>query len=135
MAEETKEEKKTAQESEKQIKVEIEKPKRESVKDKKWIRLVESKFLRTDLPELKPGHKVKVWYKVKEGEKERTTFFEGTVIAIRGGGPNKTFTVRKVSQGVGIERIFPYYSPYIVKIEILGKMEVRRAKLYYLREK
>jgi large subunit ribosomal protein L19 len=90
--------------------------------------------LRTDLPTFKAGDRVKVYVRVIEGNKERIQPFEGDVIAIKGGGVQKTFTVRKVSNGVGVERIFPYNSPKIQKIEVLREGRVRRAKLYYLRK-
>ncbi|MFC1543854.1 50S ribosomal protein L19 [Gemmatimonadota bacterium] len=90
---------------------------------------------RTDLPDFKPGDTVRVHVRVVEGEKERIQVFEGVVIAIRGGGNNRTFTVRKVSGGIGVERIFPYNSPMIRTVEISRKGQVRRAKLYYLRDR
>ncbi len=90
--------------------------------------------LRSDLPEFKAGDRVKVYVRVIEGNKERIQPFEGDVIAIKGGGIQKTFTVRKISNGVGVERIFPYNSPKIQKIEVLREGRVRRAKLYYLRK-
>ncbi len=90
--------------------------------------------LKKDYPPFKVGDTVKVHYKIVEGEKERIQPFEGVVIRIRGSGVNKTFTVRKESYGVGIERIFPYYSPNIEKIEITKIGKVRRAKLYFLRK-
>lgn len=89
--------------------------------------------LRTDLPKFKPGDRIKVLVKVIEGDKERLQAFEGDVISIRGVGLSKTFTVRKISNGVGVERIFPYNSPKIDSIEIIKEGKVRRAKLYYLR--
>lgn len=82
-----------------------------------------------------PGDLVEVHLKITEGDKERTQVFRGTVIAVRGSGAGKTFTVRRVSQGIGIERIFPVHSPVIAKVNIRRKSKVRRAKLYYLREK
>ncbi len=85
-------------------------------------------------PKFKVGDTVKVYYKIKEGDRERVQVFEGVVIRIRGSGINRTFTVRKESFNVGIERIFPYYSPNIEKIEISKIGKVRRAKLYFLRE-
>ncbi len=85
------------------------------------------------LPE--PGDLVDVHIRIKEGEKERIQVFRGTVIAIRGKGTGKTFTVRRVSQGIGIERIFPLQAPVIAKLDIRRKSKVRRAKLYYLRKK
>ncbi|MGQ9678279.1 MAG: 50S ribosomal protein L19 [bacterium] len=87
----------------------------------------------TSLPE--PGDMVDVHIRIKEGEKERIQVFRGTVIAVRGKGAGKTFTVRRVSRGVGIERIFPVNAPVIAKIEVRRKSKVRRAKLYYLRGK
>ncbi len=90
--------------------------------------------LRTDLPNFNVGDRIKVHVRVIEGEKERIQPFEGDVISIRGAGLNKTFTVRKIASGVGVERIFPYNSPKIAKIEIVKEGSVRRAKLYYLRK-
>ena len=78
---------------------------------------------------------MKVHVKVREGEKDRIQIFQGTVIAMRGGGTGSTFTVRKISDGVGVERVFPLYSPIISKIEVVRRGRVRRAKLYYLRER
>jgi large subunit ribosomal protein L19 len=86
------------------------------------------------IPPLKPGDLVAVSLRIVEGDKVRTQVFEGTVIALRGAGPNRAFTVRKVSRGVGIERIFPYRSPVILKVEVKRHSKVRRAKLYYLRQ-
>lgn len=102
-----------------------------SVKSQEYIRVLESKFLRKDLPELKTGQKVRVWTKHKEKDKEREVPFEGTVISVRGSGINKTFIVRNVFSGVQVDRIFPYHSPNIVKIEILQGSLRRKAKLYY----
>jgi large subunit ribosomal protein L19 len=89
--------------------------------------------VKTDLPVFNPGDHIRVHVKVIEGDKERTQSFEGDVISIRGSGVSKTFTVRKISSGVGVERIFPLYSPKIAKIELLKQGDVRRAKLFYLR--
>ncbi len=89
--------------------------------------------LRTDLPKFNVGDRIRVHVRVIEGDKERIQPFEGDVISIKGGGINKTFTVRKVSSGVGVERIFPYNSPKIAKIDVVREGKVRRAKLYYLR--
>jgi large subunit ribosomal protein L19 len=89
--------------------------------------------LRTDLPEFRPGDTVRVHVKVVEGQRERIQLFEGVVIKRRGGGISETFTVRKISYGVGVERAFPVHSPKIEKLEIVRKGKVRRAKLYYLR--
>lgn len=101
----------------------------------KLIELVEKEHLRTDIPEFKAGDTVKISYKVKEGEKERIQVYEGIVIAVKGGGMAKSMTVRKISNNVGVERIIPINSPYIDKLEVLKIGKVRRAKLYYLREK
>ncbi|KGP73971.1 50S ribosomal protein L19 [Pontibacillus yanchengensis] len=89
--------------------------------------------LRTDLPKFKAGDTVKVHVKVVEGNRERIQVFEGVVIKRRGGGISETFTVRKISYGVGIERTFPVHSPRVDKIEVSRRGKVRRAKLYYLR--
>lgn len=86
-------------------------------------------------PVLRPGETVRVHVKVVEGEKERTQVFEGIVIGISGSGNRTTFTVRKISYGVGVERIFPLHSPRIDKVEVVARGKVRRAKLYYLRER
>lgn len=90
---------------------------------------------RDDFPEFKPGDTVRVHVRVVEGEKERIQVFEGIVLSIRGAGNSRTFTVRKVSGGIGVERIFPYYSPMIRTIEVTRRGHVRRAKLYYLRQR
>jgi large subunit ribosomal protein L19 len=89
--------------------------------------------LRTDIPAFEPGDTVRVMVRVKEGEKERTQAFEGVVIAKRGGGIEETFTVRKISAGVGVERVFPLHSPMMASVEVVRRGRVRRAKLYYLR--
>lgn len=96
---------------------------------------MEKQYLDKELPELNPGDTVKVFVRIVEGNKERTQAFEGTIIKKRGGGLNKTITVRKVFQGVGVERVFMVYSPRVEKITILRSGDVRRAKLYYLRER
>jgi large subunit ribosomal protein L19 len=87
-----------------------------------------------ELPSFKAGDSVKVHVKIKEGDKERVQIFEGVVIKIKNGGSRASFTVRKISYGVGVERIFPMHSPIIDKIEVIKIGKVRRAKLYYLRE-
>jgi len=97
------------------------------------IEKVTSDQIKTDLPKFNSGDKIKVHVRVIEGDKERIQPFEGDVISIRGSGLNKTFTVRKIASGVGVERIFPLNSPKIAKIEIVKQGDVRRAKLYYLR--
>jgi large subunit ribosomal protein L19 len=94
---------------------------------------VEKPNLRADLPDFVPGDAVRVHVKVREGEKERIQVFAGVVIARRGGGVRETFAVRKISNGIGVERIFPLHSPVIDRIEVERKGSVRRSKLYYLR--
>ncbi len=99
------------------------------------IKAIEQEQLRTDLPKLSIGDFVKVHLKVKEGNRERIQVFEGTVIAIKGTGVKETFTVRRISYGVGVERILPVHSPKIDHIEVVRKGKVRRAKLYFLRDR
>ena len=94
---------------------------------------IEKEQMRMDLPDFRPGDTVKVHVKIKEGEKERIQIFEGTVIRKRQGSNRSSFTVRKVSYGIGVERIFPTHSPAIDRIEVVQRGKVRRAKLYYLR--
>lgn len=94
---------------------------------------LEKSLLRDDLAKFRPGDTIAVHYKIREGDRERIQIFEGVVIARKGGGLRETFTVRKVSYGVGVERIFPIHSPLIERIRIKKKGKVRRAKLYYLR--
>lgn len=89
--------------------------------------------LRTDIPEFFPGDTIKVMVRVREGDKERLQAFEGLCLGKRGGGINETFRVRKVSAGVGVERVFPLHSPSLATIEVVRRGRVRRAKLYYLR--
>ena len=96
---------------------------------------LESQQTKQDAPSLRPGETVRVHVKVVEGEKERTQIFEGIVIAMSGTGSRAMFTVRKISYGVGVERIFPIHSPRIDKVEVVSRGRVRRAKLYYLRER
>lgn len=95
---------------------------------------VESPFLRSDVPEFRAGDNVKVHVKVAEGDKERIQIFQGVVIARRGSGTRETFTVRKISGAIGVERVFPLHTPTIDKIEVIRRGRVRRAKLYYLRK-
>ena len=96
---------------------------------------VEKPILKSGIPEFAPGDTVRVHVRVREGEKERIQVFAGVVIARRGGGARETFTVRKISSGIGVERIFPLHSPIIDRIEVERRGSVRRAKLYYLRER
>ena len=91
--------------------------------------------LKSDVPELLIGSTVKVHVRIKEGEKERIQVFEGTIIAKNNSGISETFTVRRVSYGVGVERVFPVHSPSVAKVELVRKGRVRRAKLYYLRDR
>jgi len=97
------------------------------------VELVEREQLRTDLQDFKVGDTVKVHVKIVEGEKERIQPFEGVVIRKKGGGIRSTFTVRKISYGIGVERIFPLHSPRIDRIDVMSRGRVRRAKLFYLR--
>lgn len=99
------------------------------------IKAIENEQLKTDLPNIQIGDYVKVHLKVKEGARERIQIFEGTIIAKKGEGLKETFTVRRISYGVGVERILPVHSPKIDHVEIVRKGKVRRAKLYYLRER
>ncbi len=99
------------------------------------LKLVEQTQVREDIPDFAPGDTINVHYRVKEGEKERIQQYEGVVISSKGSGAGRSFIVRKISNSVGVERIFPYASPYIAKIEVRKRGRVRRAKLYYLRER
>jgi large subunit ribosomal protein L19 len=98
------------------------------------LKVVEQKYVRTDLPQFKPGDTVKVNYKVREGNRTRVQAYEGVVLKIKRGGFNSAFTVRKISFNEGVERIFPFNSPLIDSVEVVSRGKVRRAKLYYLRE-
>lgn len=89
---------------------------------------------KTNLPALEPGDQVKVFFKVREGEKERSQAFQGVVIVVKAGGVSSNFTVRRVTFGVGVERIFFFHSPLLEKVDVLRKGKVRRAKLFYLRK-
>ena len=91
--------------------------------------------LKENAPEVTVGATVKVYVKIREGEKSRTQMFEGTIIAVNGSGIAKTFTVRKIAYGVGIERVFPVHSPNVAKVEVVRNGKVRRSKLYYLRDR
>ncbi len=97
------------------------------------LKLIEQTQTRDDLPDFQPGDTVNVHYRVREGEKERIQQYVGVVISRRGSGANQTFVVRKISSNIGVERIFPLYSPYIAKIEVKKRGKVRRSKLFYLR--
>ncbi len=97
------------------------------------LKSLEAKYIKNDVPEFSPGDTLRVHVKIKEGDKERIQVFQGTVIARGGGGINEAFTVRKVSAGVGVERVFPLHSPTVAKIQLVKKGRVRRSKLYYLR--
>ncbi len=99
------------------------------------IDIIEKEAMRTDLPKLSIGDTVKVWVKVKEGNRERLQAFEGIIIAFKNGSVRETFTVRRLSFGVGVERTFPLHSPKIDHIDIVRHGRVRRAKLYYLRDR
>jgi large subunit ribosomal protein L19 len=100
----------------------------------KSMSILEREGLREDIPEFRPGDTVRVSVRVREGEKERLQAFEGVCIGRRGAGISETFTVRKVSSGIGVERIFPLHSPNIAEIKVVRLGRVRRAKLYYLRK-
>ena len=97
--------------------------------------LIDQASLRTDVPDFAPGDTLKVHVRVVEGNKQRVQVFQGVVIRRQGGGIQETFTVRKLSYGVGVERTFPVHSPIIDKIEVFSRGDVRRAKLYYLRDR
>lgn len=99
------------------------------------IKAVEETYKKKEVPEFRVGDTVRVHVRVKEGDRERIQPFEGIVIARRGGGTRETFMVRKISFGVGVERIFPIHAPVIESIEVIKRGDVRRAKLYYLRKK
>ncbi len=99
------------------------------------IRSVEAKHLKSDVPEIFVGDTVRVGVRIREGGKERTQPYEGTVIAMRRGGLNTTITVRRIFQGVGVERVFLVHSPKVESIQVLRRGKVRRAKLYYLRDR
>ena len=100
-----------------------------------YIRAIERQQIREDIPQVRVGDNVKVHYRIKEGERERIQVFQGDVIRMSGAGSRETFTVRKLSFGVGVERTVPLHSPKIGKLEVVRHGKVRRAKLYYLRDK
>lgn len=97
--------------------------------------VIDQQSLRTDIPEFAPGDEVKVHVKVVEGSKERVQVFQGNVIGRQGSGIGETYTVRKVSYGVGVERTFPVHTPTVAKLEVVKRGDVRRAKIYYLRDR
>ena len=99
------------------------------------IHQAEKPYLRSDLPSIEVGDTLNVAVKIKEGDRERVQIFNGTVIKIRGTGLGRTFTVRRIVQGEGVERVFPFHSPVIQSVEVTRKGRVRRAKLYYLRDR
>ncbi len=99
------------------------------------IQALDQQNVKQEMPVIEVGSTVRVHLKVKEGSKERIQIFEGTVIAKKHGGVNETFTVRRISYGVGVEKVFPVHSPNVVKVETVRKGKVRRAKLYYLRDR
>ena len=99
------------------------------------IKMLDQQNLKAEAPEIRVGDTVRVHIKIKEGAKERIQTFEGTVIAKKHGGVNETFTVRRISYGVGVEKVFPVHSPLVEKVELVRKGKVRRAKLYYLRDR
>lgn len=100
-----------------------------------YIRAIERQQIREDIPQVRVGDNVKVHYRIKEGDRERIQVFQGDVIRMSGAGACETFTVRKISFGVGVERTFPLHSPKIGKLEVVRHGRVRRAKLYYLRDR
>ena len=100
-----------------------------------YIRAIERQQIREDIPDVRIGDNVNVHYRIKEGDRERIQVFKGDVIRMSGGGARETFTVRKISSGVGVERTFPLHSPKIAKLEVVRHGKVRRAKLYFLRDR
>ena len=100
------------------------------------LKLIAQDSLKPEVSEaIKVGNTIKIWVKIREGERERLQAFEGTVIARKGSGVSETFTVRRVSYGVGVERVFPIHSPNVDKVELIRTGKVRRSKLYYLRDR
>lgn len=99
------------------------------------LKLIAQDSLKAEIPVVEIGDTVKVHVKIREGEKERIQIFEGTVIARRGSGVSETFTVRRVSYGVGVEKVFPIHSPNVAKVELVRHGKIRRSKLYYLRDR
>ena len=99
------------------------------------LKLISASSLKAEVPEINVGSTVRVHVKIREGERERIQVFEGTIIAVKGSGVSSTFTVRRVSYGVGVERVFPVHSPNVAKVEVIRNGKVRRSKLYYLRDR
>ena len=99
------------------------------------LKLISDSSLKAELPVINVGSTVRVHVKIREGERERIQVFEGTIIAVKGSGVSSTFTVRRVSYGVGVERVFPVHSPNVAKVELVRSGKVRRSKLYYLRDR
>ena len=99
------------------------------------VKILSDKYMKSELPEMNVGDTVRVLVRVKEGNRERTQAFEGTIIAKKHGGINETITVRRISYGVGCEKVFPVHSPKIVSVDTVRRGKVRRAKLYYLRDR
>ena len=99
------------------------------------LKLISDSSLKAEVPEINVGSTVRVHVKIREGERERIQVFEGTIIAVKGSGVSSTFTVRRVSYGVGVERVFPVHSPNVAKVELVRSGKVRRSKLYYLRDR
>lgn len=99
------------------------------------LKLIAQDSLKAEIPVVEIGDTVKVYVKIREGEKERIQIFEGTVIARRGSGVSETFTVRRISYGVGVEKVFPIHSPNVAKVELVRHGKIRRSKLYYLRDR
>ena len=99
------------------------------------LKLIAQDSLKSEVPAIEIGDTIKVHVKIREGDKERIQIFEGTVIARKGSGVSETFTVRRVSYGVGVERVFPLHSPNVAKVELVRHGRVRRSKLYYLRDR
>ena len=99
------------------------------------LKLISDSSLKAEAPVLNIGSTVRVHVKIREGERERIQVFEGTIIALKGSGISSTFTVRRVSYGVGVERVFPVHSPNVAKVEVIRNGKVRRSKLYYLRDR
>ncbi len=99
------------------------------------LKLIAQDSIKSEVPAIEVGDTIKVHVKIREGDKERIQLFEGTVIAMKGSGVSATFTVRRVSYGVGVERVFPVHSPNVAKVEVVRHGRVRRSKLYYLRDR